>query len=78
VFFRALHKTLDEDRPTPSVAKMQPNDCSFWHYVDIHGVPWVVDIKQKWGSPKWQFSVLSVTVFSAPLEIRPTLLHSNM
>jgi len=35
-------------------------------------------VKQRWGSKQQQFSVFLVVILSKTLEIRPTLLHSDM
>jgi len=39
------------------------------------GVPWRRGIKRQWGCRKRQFSVLSLTISSEALELRPTSLY---
>jgi len=49
------------------------NLARLWGYVRV---PWRGGVKRQWGCPKRQFSVLSLTVSSATLELRPKLLYS--
>ena len=41
------------------------------------GVLWRGDVKQQCDCRKWQFSVLSLTISSEALQVRPTLLYST-